>query len=199
MAPRRACQSYNLSLSGCRNDGNGARVKPVVGRRERGLPHRSLRLGALAYFWKRKNCFIELSPDVSKGLHTLLAVFWKPLLSGLTEEHPCLPAFLPPRLGWCNICTAPFLAFKMCLTLHLFFCPTVSFLSLYTLLPSISLTFLNHREGVRICVSNVSHFLHQNYIYKYIIYIYNIYICIYMNCCAVPLKLTQYCKSTILQ
>ena len=120
MAPRRACQSYNLSLSGCRNDGNGARVKPVVGRRERGLPHRSLRLGALAYFWKRKNCFIELSPDVSKGLHTLLAVFWKPLLSGLTGEHPCLPAFLPPRLGWCNICTAPFLAFKMCLTLHLF-------------------------------------------------------------------------------
>ena len=100
MAPRRACQSYNFLLSGCRNDWNGARVKPAVGRREWGLPHRSPCLGALVCFRKRKSCFTELSPDLSKAPHTLPAVFWKPLLSALAgEEHPCLPAFLPPRLG----------------------------------------------------------------------------------------------------
>ena len=100
MAPRKACQSYNFPLSGCRNDWNGARVKPVVGRRERGLPHRSPCLGALACFWKSKSCFIELSPDVSKAPHRRPAVFWKALPSGLAgEAPPCLPAFLPPRLG----------------------------------------------------------------------------------------------------
>lgn len=143
-------------------------------RGRRGLSQLSSNLSGVGRCWKGKNCFIELSPDMSPSaveaasclLGTPSCECWR----WKNSREGCLPAS-PAWLSFPGVQLNAAHSIALSRLLHLFDIPFLFFLFsdlpfllfLCTGPPSISFTFLKHKKRCHtVLVSNVSHCLHQN-------------------------------------